>query len=49
MVPYGFGTQLPPDYNDLISVSKVGANALKNVYGTLICFKFLKIKVNFKV
>lgn len=41
MVPYGYSTESPPYYNDLITVSGIGANALKNVYGTLISKFFI--------
>lgn len=34
MVPWGWGSTQIPDYNDLYSVSKIGADALKSVYGT---------------
>lgn len=49
MIPWGWGSAQIPDYNDLYSVSKVGADALKSVYGTkysigspanLLCTKF---------
>lgn len=34
MVPWGWGSAQISDYNDLYSVSKVGTDALKSVYGT---------------
>ncbi|RNA22669.1 carboxypeptidase A1-like [Brachionus plicatilis] len=34
MVPWGWGSTQIPDYSDLYSVSKIGVDALKSVYGT---------------
>ncbi|CAF0850217.1 unnamed protein product [Brachionus calyciflorus] len=34
MVPWGWGKPQIPDYNDLYAISKIGADALKSVYGT---------------
>jgi hypothetical protein len=33
MIPWGYGTERPEDYNDLIEVSKSGADALERVFG----------------
>lgn len=33
MIPWGWDTSLIPDYNDLYTVSKIGADALKSVNG----------------
>lgn len=33
MFPWGYGPGKPADYDDLLSASRIGADALKKVYG----------------
>ena len=41
MTPWGYTINKPDDFNDLYEVSKIGADALKSVYGSSFNYKIL--------
>ncbi len=40
MIPWGYTTNKPDDYNDLYEVSRIGTDALKSVNGDKIFYYF---------